>query len=105
MDRVWDPGQQWCANSYLRILFTCLSIAYTLVLHRYYYDVKHEVLEANFKHTSVLHLHYIIVLATILLEWKEMLFRSGYKVKFQVEPPSTGYTLYGFLEMIVGCMS
>jgi len=77
--RVYDPGQPQCVNSYLSnecfivyncILFTCLSIAYTLVLHEYYYDIKHEVLTANFKHTLVLHLHYIIVLATMLLECK-----------------------------------
>uniref|UniRef100_M1B0C6 Uncharacterized protein n=1 Tax=Solanum tuberosum TaxID=4113 RepID=M1B0C6_SOLTU len=36
----------------------------------------------------------------MLLEWKEVVLRSGYKVKFQVEPPSTSYTLYGVLEMI-----
>ncbi|KAG5585070.1 hypothetical protein H5410_045504 [Solanum commersonii] len=35
------------------------------------------------------------------LEWKEVVLRSGYKVKFQVEPPSTSYTLYGVLEMIL----
>uniref|UniRef100_M1CQU0 Uncharacterized protein n=2 Tax=Solanum tuberosum TaxID=4113 RepID=M1CQU0_SOLTU len=93
MNRVWDPGQQWCVNSYLRILFTCLSIAYTLALHRYNYDATHEVLAANFKHTLVLHLHYIILLGTMLLEWKEVVLRSGYKVKFQVEPPSTSYIM------------
>ncbi|KAH0671293.1 hypothetical protein KY285_023968 [Solanum tuberosum] len=51
--RVCDPGQPRCVNSYLSnecliivyncILFTCLSIAYTLVLHEYYYDIKHKV--------------------------------------------------------------
>ena len=108
MNIVWDPGLQWCVNSYLLNLFICQSIAYTLVLHRYYYDVKYEVLADNSKHTSVLHmanskntsilhLHYINVLATMLLEWEEIVFRSGYKVIFQVESPTTGYTLYGSL--------
>ncbi|KAH0765728.1 hypothetical protein KY285_001599 [Solanum tuberosum] len=52
MSRVWDPGQPRCVNSYLSnecfivynyFLFTCPSTAYTLVLHEYYYDIKHEV--------------------------------------------------------------
>jgi len=107
MSRVWDPGQSWFVNSYFStecsiiyhcILFTCPSIAYTIV--GYYYDVKHEVLAANFKHTSVLNLHYMIVLATMLLEWKVIMLRSGYWVKVQVEHPSAGYTLYGVIEMV-----
>ncbi|KAG5582178.1 hypothetical protein H5410_052805 [Solanum commersonii] len=107
MSRVWDPGQSWFVNSYFStecsiiyhcILFTCPSIAYTTV--GYYYDVKHEVLAANFKHTSVLNLHYMIVLATMLLEWKVIMLRSGYWEKVQVEHPSAGYTLYGVIEMV-----
>ncbi|KAH0690182.1 hypothetical protein KY289_017540 [Solanum tuberosum] len=107
ISRVWDPGQSWFVNSYFStecsiiyhcILFTCPSIAYTIV--SYYYDVKHEVLAANFKHTSVLNLHYMIVLATMLLEWKVIMLRSGYWVKVQVEHPSAGYTLYGVIEMV-----
>ncbi|KAH0639006.1 hypothetical protein KY285_035592 [Solanum tuberosum] len=107
MSRVWDPGQSWFVNSYFStecsiiyhcILFTCPSIAYTIV--GYYYDVKHEVLAANFKHTSILNLHYMIVLATMLLEWKVIMLRSGYWVKVQVEHPSAGYTLYGVIEMV-----
>lgn len=77
MSRVSDPGQSWFVNSYFSIefsiiynsiLFTCPSIAYTTV--GYYYDVRHEVLVANFKHTSVLNARYMIVLATMLLELK-----------------------------------
>ncbi|KAK4733149.1 hypothetical protein R3W88_007410 [Solanum pinnatisectum] len=107
MSRVWDPGQSWFVNSYFStewsiiyncILFTCPSIAYTIV--GYYYDVKHEVFAANFKHTSVLNLHYMIVLATMLLEWKVIILRSGYWVKVQVEHPSAGYTLYGVIKMV-----
>ncbi|KAG5627903.1 hypothetical protein H5410_013121, partial [Solanum commersonii] len=95
ISRVWDPGQPWCVNSYLSngcfivyncILFTCPSTTYTLVLHEYYYDIKHEVLAVNFKHTLVLHFHYIIVLATMLLECK-------------VEHPSEG-NIYGVLETV-----
>lgn len=108
MSRVWDPGQPQCVNSYLSnacfvvyncILFTCPSIAYTLVLHEYNYDIKHKVLAANFKHTLVLHFHYIIVLATMLLKCKVIVLGNGYKVKFQVEHPSAG-NIYGVLEMV-----
>ncbi|KAG5591844.1 hypothetical protein H5410_042358 [Solanum commersonii] len=121
-DFYWwaDPGQSWCVNYYLSnecsiiyncILFTCPSIAYywrnnylevksnTYTLVGYYYDIKHEVLAANFKHTSILNLRYMIVLATLFLEWKVVVLRSGYRVKFQVEQPSAGYTFYVVIEM------
>ena len=77
MNRVWDPGQTWYVNSYLRNLFTCMPIAYTLVLHQYNYDVKNEILSANIKHTSILHPHYMNVVATMLLKLKVIALRSG----------------------------
>ena len=77
MNRVWDPGQTWYVNSYLRILFTCMPIAYTVVIHQYNYDVTNEILSANFKHTSILHPHYMNVVATMLLKIKVIALRSG----------------------------
>ena len=77
MNRVWDPGKPWYINSYLRILITCMPIAYTLVLHQYNYDVQNEILSANFKDTSILHPDYMNVVATILLKLKVIALRSG----------------------------
>ena len=77
-----------------------MPIAYTLVLHQYNYDVKNEILSANIKHTSILHPHYMHVVATMLLKLKVIALKSVYKVKFEIEHPYAGYTLYGILEMI-----
>ncbi|XP_060202639.1 uncharacterized protein LOC132631057 [Lycium barbarum] len=107
MSRVWDPGQPGCVDSYLpnefsivydRIAFTCPLIAYTLVLDEYY-DVKHDVLVANFKQTSVWLCQYIIMLAAMLQEWKVIVLMSGYQAKPQVVH-AAGYTLHGIIEMV-----
>ena len=40
------------------------------------------------------------VVATMLLKWKVIALRSGYKVKIKIEHPYSGYTLYGVHEII-----
>ena len=40
------------------------------------------------------------VVATMLLKWKVIALRSGYKVKIKIEHPYSGYTVYGVHEII-----